>query len=103
MISAYYETNEPNATIKFTFKGTALRVIGARHADGSDEIRITIDGHIDKFSVREKDLPPPFLQKFHQMLFEKYDLNVGEHLVEIVLQGDGVFFFQGIECKDCRC
>ncbi|ALA70065.1 hypothetical protein GT50_07495 [Geobacillus stearothermophilus 10] len=103
VIGTYYETNEPNATIKFTFKGTAIRVIGARHADGADEIRITIDGHIDKFSVREKDLPPPFFQKFHQMLFKKYDLNVGEHLVEIVLQGDGVFFFQGIECKDCRC
>ncbi len=54
VIGTYYETNEPNATIKFTFKGTAIRVIGARHADGADEIRIAIDGRIDKFSVREK-------------------------------------------------
>ncbi|WP_233204974.1 6-hydroxymethylpterin diphosphokinase MptE-like protein [Geobacillus sp. WSUCF-018B] len=99
VISAYYETNEPNATIKFTFKGTALRVIGARHAECSDEIQIVIDGYKERLSAKDKRFSPPFPPAFREVLFEKSGLNDGVHEVEIELQNAGKLLFEAIELQ----
>ncbi|MED3841871.1 6-hydroxymethylpterin diphosphokinase MptE-like protein [Geobacillus stearothermophilus] len=97
VISAYYETNEPNAAIKFKFKGTAIRIIGGKHVNCSAQIRIAIDGYKEKLSAKDKCFPVPFLPDFQQVLFEKTGLKDEIHEVEIELLNDGWFIFQGIE------
>jgi hypothetical protein len=58
-----------------------------------------LDGYTEKFSAKEKCLHDPFPPNFHQVLFEKHNLNDGEHKGEITLLGDGWFIFQGVEWK----
>ncbi|MBB6282003.1 6-hydroxymethylpterin diphosphokinase MptE-like protein [Geobacillus subterraneus] len=97
VISVYYETNEPNATIKFKFKGTAIRIIGGKHVNCSTRIRIVIDGYKEKFSTKDKRFLVPFLPDFQQVLFEKKGLKNEIHEVEIELLNGERFIFQGIE------
>ncbi|WPZ18090.1 6-hydroxymethylpterin diphosphokinase MptE-like protein [Geobacillus subterraneus] len=97
IICTYYETSQPNATIKFRFKGTAIRIIGGKHVNCSTQIRIVIDGYKEKFSAKDKRFSVPFLPGFQQVLFEKTGLKDEIHEVEIELLNDGWFIFQGIE------
>ncbi|KAF0996461.1 motility associated factor glycosyltransferase family protein [Geobacillus sp. TFV-3] len=97
VIAAYYETNQANATIKFKFKGTAIRVIGARHANCAERVRITIDGYRENFSMIDPRISDSFPPYFQQVLFEKVGLRDEIHEVEVTLLEHRWFLFQSIE------
>ncbi|ESU72906.1 hypothetical protein T260_05150 [Geobacillus thermopakistaniensis] len=99
VIGAYYETNEPNATIKFKFKGTAIRVIGGKHADCSDQLQMMIDGYNRKFSAKDRGVEGRFSPQFEQVLFQISGLQEEIHNVEMKLLGNESFIFQRIEFR----
>ncbi|AMV12276.1 hypothetical protein GT3570_15275 [Geobacillus thermoleovorans] len=99
VIGAYYETNEPNAAIQFKFKGTAIRVIGGRHADCSDQLQMMIGGYKRKFSAKDRGVGGRFSPQFEQVLFQISGLKEEIHDVEMKLVDDEAFIFQRIEVR----
>ncbi|WP_461201882.1 6-hydroxymethylpterin diphosphokinase MptE-like protein [Anoxybacillus sp. TBDG-1] len=97
VIGTYYVTSQKGASVTFTFEGTALRIYGGQHINGSKRIRIRIDNYEQTFSAQSTTVSQWFIPDLRQLLFEKKGLNAGTHTVTITLVGDGYFIFQGVE------
>lgn len=97
IVGNYLKTKEKNATIKFKFKGSFLRVIGGKHRNHSSKISIKIDGYTQSFSSNDSLVEDSFVMDFEQTLFEKTGFSDKIHEVEIMNLDERPFVFQGIE------
>ena len=95
----YYEGKQKggnlNAKISFIFTGTKLRIITDANTDHSSNIKITIDGQSDNFSICSSAC--------HQRLsYEKTGLSAQVHTVELVNLENKGFGFSGIDVDDIK-
>ncbi len=96
----YYEGRQNgtwslNAKISFIFTGTKLRIITDANTDHSSNIKITIDGQSDNFSICSSEC--------HQRLsYEKTGLSAQAHTVELVNLENKGFGFSGIDVADIK-
>ena len=98
--SGYYNGSQKgtvtlNGKISFTFTGTKLRIITDANTDHSSNIKITIDGQSDNFSICSSAC--------HQRLsYEKTGLSAQVHTVELVNLENKGFGFSGIDVADIK-
>lgn len=97
VIGTYYVTNKKGATVTFSFEGTALRIYGGQHVNGSKRIRLRIDHYEQTFSAQSTAVHEWFVPNLRQLLFEKKGLSLGKHTVTMTVEGEGYIVFQGIE------
>lgn len=86
-------------SIEFKFKGTKLRVIGARNNTNSSNLNITIDGTTEKFS-QYKDVPAGNSTVRVTLDYEKVGLSDTVHTVVIANSGDGNWGFDAIDIDE---
>ncbi len=78
-----------SSNLTFKFYGTKIRLIGAKHGDGSSSININIDGIVEGFSAKSGSLE----QKI--MLYEKN--NMAPEVHNITITSTDYFYFDAID------
>ncbi|WP_308721687.1 fibronectin type III domain-containing protein [Paenibacillus polysaccharolyticus] len=86
-------------SVEFKFKGTKLRVIGARNNTNSSNLHITIDGATEKFS-QYKDVPGGSSTVRMTLDYEKVGLSDTVHTVVIANTGDGNWGLDAIDFNE---
>lgn len=87
----YKLTSTKGATVKFNFYGTKLRVISPRQNIFSDNITIKVDGVEEKFSEKSSAL------EFRIVVYEKLNLPLNWHTVEIITNDSAYVGFDAID------
>ncbi|KIL49920.1 motility associated factor glycosyltransferase family protein [Jeotgalibacillus soli] len=92
------ETKQTGATVKFTFTGTKLRVLGTNHSENPLKLKLTIDGKETTATVRQTINPEQFGSFQRQQLIEMTGLSKKTHDATIEMFSENPhFIFQGIE------
>lgn len=87
---------EKGAKITFKFEGTALQLFAQKHADFSNEVKVTIDGKEQMIKTKDRKLKDGLSTKLQQTVFEAKALQNKMHEVSIELLSYEPFHFQGI-------
>lgn len=96
----YFITTRKGSTIKFSFKGSGISLLGGSRYDTSDKIKILIDGHEQIVSTKNKKRDEKFIFNFNHCIYSIQNLKDEEHSVEIELLDDEKFVFFGVEISD---
>lgn len=92
--------NKQGASVLFKFTGSSLNIYGSKRANASEKIKLTIDGKSEYISQKRYDKTKSDKTNFIELIVEKRNLKNQEHLVEIELQDDNLFYFTGIEINN---
>ncbi|VBB08158.1 Hypothetical protein LUCI_3423 [Lucifera butyrica] len=79
--------------VAFKFFGTKLRIITDANTDHSNKVQITIDGIVSEFSTAVAGM-------YQRLSFEKTDLELSIHEIEITNLTDTVFGFDAIDIDE---
>ena len=90
-ISKYVKSS---ATIKFKFKGTKLRYIGAINTDNSERVTINIDGNSEIMNCKYSPLT------YSVLIYEKTNLENRIHTVTITKNDSEYFHFDAIDIDE---
>ncbi len=90
-ISKYVKSS---ATIKFKFKGTKLRYIGAINTDNSEKVTISIDGNSEIMNCKYSPLT------YSVLIYEKTNLENTIHTVTITKNDSEYFHFDAIDIDE---